>query len=245
MFRSLGALLALILLAGCNDIGSMRRRRDTEGLINLMSDEDPRVRIKAIDALGKVGDSRTAEHLIKALRDPNPYVREHAARNLGCDYHSSLGCELRSTVAPLIDALDDEDAFVRVEAARSLGENPHAEAREPLERIALSDRRWEVKASAVESLGRIGLPESTPVVEALIENGEPQVQLAARHALRRLSTGASPPSNRLPRLDELPDLDDRDEDEAGGPDAGQPASTEPDAAGATPDGGSPASAPPT
>jgi HEAT repeat protein len=187
MFRVVVALLALLPCVGCNDIGSMRSRRDTEGLLKMLSDSDPTVRVRAIDALGKVGDSRTVDALIKSLGDDNAYVREHAARNLGCDYHSTLGCDLTKTVDPLISILDDEDTFVRVEASRSLGENPHPEAREPLEALAKRDSHWEVRREAAISLGRISRPESAPTLEALVRDEDETVRDAARRALRRLA----------------------------------------------------------
>ena len=187
MLRAVGAMVATVLLVGCNDIGSMRRRRDVAGLMTLLSHSDAEIRIKAVDALGYVGDSRAVEPLIKALGDSDHYVREHAARNLGCDYHSSLGCDSSKTIPPLIAILEDDDAFVRVEAARSLGENPQPSSREPLEGLARNDERWEVRHAAVEALGRVSREESIPVLESLLDDEEELVRVATRRALRRLA----------------------------------------------------------
>lgn len=159
-----------------------------EGLIRLLSNPDDHVRIKAVDALGYVGDSRAVRPLIKALHDKNPYVREHAARNLGCDYHSSLGCDTGEVVEPLLEVLDDEDPFVRVEAARSLGEHPLPVSREPLEKLALRDDEWEVRQAAAFALGRVASSKSLPILESLLDDEEEQVAKEARESLRRVTS---------------------------------------------------------
>lgn len=181
-------MLFFILCSGCSDVRSMRRARDVEGLVKLLSDDDPHQRVKAVDALGYVGDSRAIRPLIKVLADEDPYVREHAARNLGCDYHSSLGCDTGLAVEPLIEVLDDSDTFVRVEAVRSLGEHPLPAARVPLERLAKNDQRWEVREAAAFALGRIGSTESLAVLEALADDESEQVAHRARAAIRRISS---------------------------------------------------------
>jgi hypothetical protein len=204
MFRTLA--LSLLLLAfgtGCSDVRSMRRARDVDGLIGLLSDDNPLNRVKAIDALGYVGDSRAIRPLIKALGDDDPYVREHAARYLGCDYHSSLGCDTGEALQPLLDVLDDRDSFVRVEAVRSLGEHPLPAARAPLERLARSDPRWEVRQATAFALGRIGSTQSLPVLEAMLEDESEQVLRTVRGAIRRISStrGANDEGDEERRLD--------------------------------------------
>ena len=190
-----------LFLVGCRDVRSMRRSRDVEGLIHLLSDSDDHVRIKAVDALGYVGDSRAVRPLIKALHDSDPYVREHAARNLGCDYHSSLGCDTGEAVQPLIGVLDDEDPFVRVEAVRSLGEHPLPASRAPIEKLAVSDPRWEVRQAAAFALGRLADTKSRPVLEALLDDRNEQVVKEARESLRRVAAASRPPPDGRPDVD--------------------------------------------
>lgn len=202
MFRAFIALALCLIFVGCEDVRSMRRSRDVEGLIRLLSDPDDHVRIKAVDALGYVGDSRAVGPLIKVLRDENPYVREHAARNLGCDYHSSLGCDVGEAVQPLLDVLDDEDHFVRVEAARSLGEHPLPVSREPLEKLAVRDPQWEVRQAAAFALGRLASEASRPVLEALLDDEEEQVVKEARESLRRVVVANRSHSEERPSSDD-------------------------------------------
>lgn len=231
MFRAYIALaLACSVLIGCEDVRSMRRSRDVEGLIGLLANPDAHVRIKAIDALGYVGDSRAVRPLIKTLRDENPFVREHAARNLGCDYHSSLGCDSGEVVEPLLEVLDDEDPFVRVEAARSLGEHPLPVSREPLEKLAIRDDQWEVRQAAAFALGRVASSKSLPVLESLLDDDEDQVVKEARESLRRVAAANRAPQDaRHPRPSDIEVFDVnpmRDAGQANGD------------GGAEPDGGS-------
>lgn len=191
MSRILMSILALVLIfSGCSDVRSMRRSRDVQGLVKLLENEDPGVRIKAIDALGYVGDTRAVRPLIKVLGDSDPYVREHAARNLGCDDHSPLGCDTDDQIEPLLGLLDDPDPFVRVEAVRSIGEHPLASSREPLEKLVKNETRWEVRHSIAYSLGRIGNEKSVPLLRSLLDDESEQVSKMAEESLRRMSIAA-------------------------------------------------------
>ena len=68
------ALLLLgLTLAACSDVRSMRRSRDVDGLVALLSHDDSHTRVKAVDALGHVGDSRAVAPLIRMLRDADPH----------------------------------------------------------------------------------------------------------------------------------------------------------------------------
>ncbi|MGB9927267.1 MAG: HEAT repeat domain-containing protein [Methanosarcina sp.] len=49
-----------------------------EPLIKLLCDEDPEVRIRAAEALGKIGDKRAIKPLSEALNDENEGVRTFA-----------------------------------------------------------------------------------------------------------------------------------------------------------------------
>jgi HEAT repeat protein len=48
-----------------------------------MSDENPMLRLKAAEALGRLGDTHGVPFLIEALDDPTPSVRREAVRGLG------------------------------------------------------------------------------------------------------------------------------------------------------------------
>jgi HEAT repeat protein len=205
MLRSCGALALLLaglatLTTSCaDDVRSMRRNRDVEGLASLLSSSDDQLRIQVVDALGDLGDSRSVQPLVRALRDRSPYVREHAARFLGCDDRSSLGCSTAEPVPALIELFDDEDEFVRVEAARSVGEHPITGSREPLERLARSDPSPQVRRAAAHALGHIASVASRPVLESLARDGDPRVAEEARASLEAIEVTARAAAARSER----------------------------------------------
>ncbi|KKM15523.1 hypothetical protein LCGC14_1695200, partial [marine sediment metagenome] len=89
-------------------------RSGVDGLGNLLSSSDSRVRRRACAALGKVQGWRAGEFLGKALSDHDASVRASAA------FHMRY---LRSDEFPhaLMDALASEDPRVRIAATASLG----------------------------------------------------------------------------------------------------------------------------
>ncbi len=106
------------------------------------------VRESAAGALGKIGDARAVEPLIKALRDDNEDVCSSAAEALG-----QIG-DARA-VEPLINALRDNKRWVRQHAADALGQIGDARAVEPLINALGDNERW-VCQHAAEALGVIG-----------------------------------------------------------------------------------------
>jgi hypothetical protein len=88
-----------------------------EPLIESFKSEDWKIRGRAAEALGNIGDLRALETLINALvgknKDGNKYVRGRAAEALG-----KLGDE--RAIPPLVAAMDDPYIYVRVKAEESL-----------------------------------------------------------------------------------------------------------------------------
>jgi HEAT repeat protein len=82
-------------------------------LINLLNDPDWKVRYRAAEALGMIGDEKAVNPLIRILSDNKDHVRYIAAKSLGM---------LRAQVArdPLCKCLSDENKYVRAMATSSL-----------------------------------------------------------------------------------------------------------------------------
>jgi len=104
-------------------------------------------RASAIEALGRIGDSRAVEPLIAALKDEDVNVRWPAARALG---------EIKDTraIKPLIAALKDWHSNVRKAAAKALVKigTPAVE----LLIAALRDEDERVRQAAAEALDHLG-----------------------------------------------------------------------------------------
>lgn len=82
---------------------------------SLANTRDARLRWRAAEVLGEIGDRRAVEPLIQAIKDKDPDVRAAAARALGKIRDSKA-------VEPLIAALEDDEPRVQVAAALALGE---------------------------------------------------------------------------------------------------------------------------
>lgn len=91
-------------------------KRKFPEFIKALKDKNYWTRIKAVNILSKIGDTRAIEPLINVLNDKNENweVRKRAIKALG-----ELGGE--EAIKVLTSALSDEDWCVRMEAVRALG----------------------------------------------------------------------------------------------------------------------------
>lgn len=130
-------------------IEGIKKSKRVEDLVKALSSSyDDTERIQATLALGEIGDPKTIEPLILALKDYNSDVREYAAIAL-----EKIGTP---AVEPLIKALFDKNSNIRYKAAEALGEIKDNRARGPLTR-ALMDEDLHVQLKAKEALERLGL----------------------------------------------------------------------------------------
>lgn len=143
------------------------------GLAGAARDQNPRVRLEGIYALGVVGqppiDPVAAGALVGGLRDTQTEIRVAAARVLG-------GLRVSQAGEALIDAVNDPEHVVRAAAMRALGD-----IREPRAVQALAEQfqyyeRGTLADAAFDGLARIGSPASIPLFTE---------QLASRNQLRR------------------------------------------------------------
>ncbi|PXF60835.1 MAG: hypothetical protein C4B59_07555 [Candidatus Methanogaster sp.] len=145
------------------DIDELERRRDVGGLIDALGDEDWKVRERAAETLGGIGDRRAVEPLITTLGDEDIFVCWAATGALG-----EIG-DVRA-VEPLITALGDEDKIVRMYAAFSLGKIGDPRAIPALEN-ATTDYDKDVRKHAKEALDRI---------KSRVEEAEPKIILKSK-----------------------------------------------------------------
>lgn len=118
------------------------------------------IKLVAIDALGKIGDTRAVEPLLKALNSEDRWIRRSAARALE-------GIDDERIIQPMMYHLLEEnemDAEVRRSAARALARMRPLESIEYLAQ-ALKDSSLGVRLEAGYALGRIG----DPAIEVLIK----------------------------------------------------------------------------
>jgi len=156
-----------------------------ESLIAALENESINTRVNAMITLGKIGDARAIEPLIKILKDKilkdeDVTLRETAAMALG-----EIG-NVRA-VEPLIEVLDDANANVRIAAITALGKIGGTRAIEVFMRVLgykapnlYGDRNPEVRKEAAKMLGEI---DDARVVEVLMhvfeEDDDADVRLQA------------------------------------------------------------------
>ena len=170
---------ALDTLAGSGDKAVL------ELAVPLLRDSSARVRRSAVAAVGSLdGASTHMEKLASRLRDGDLEVRLAAARVLGDSKNS--GARNR-----LVPALEDPSVAVRTAAGRALeklGMNPGQQTRALADHevarqlVLLRVEDEQLRASAVEALGRAGQPSLTKKLLPLLKDAAPLVVREAARA---------------------------------------------------------------
>ena len=131
-------------------------------LLPLLQDERPDVRAKAVEALGKLGDTLALGPMLGLLSDRSSRVRAKVAGALG-----NFGDQ--SVVPTLTALLSDRDSAIRQSAARSLG-RLRAPASLPalLKYLQEAREHYEVY-EAIQALGDYGTPAVIDPLLAVVE----------------------------------------------------------------------------
>ncbi|MBT4504277.1 MAG: HEAT repeat domain-containing protein [Gemmatimonadetes bacterium] len=145
----------------------------------LAEDPESQIRVAAAESLANLRDTLAVPHLVTALRDTVPLVRQRALASL--QYLWTQKAE-----KAVLNALEDPDETVRFIAAQMLGVHRTSSARDPLCASLLDTSQW-VRAEAARALGILG---DTTVVENLVhllEDRDGPDHDAARQALHTLT----------------------------------------------------------
>ncbi len=161
-------------------------RHAVPNLVQAMQNgELQRVRSKACEALGKIGDPRTIPHLVQALQDWDRGVREEACKALG-----AIGDP--QAIPHLIQALQDREWRVCHAACAALGAIGDSQAIPLLVQI-LQDTEGRVRRMACEALGRIGDPQATPHLIQALQDEDSMVRRMACKALGEIGDPQATP----------------------------------------------------
>ena len=114
-------------------------------IVSAFDNDDDRLRLAAVHAMGRNADSRWLPHLFEALDDSDARLRYEAAGSLG-------SIEDDEAVPRLASLVEDEDAEVQEAALRALGDIGGADAVAILKRFTQDedDRLREVAEEALE-----------------------------------------------------------------------------------------------
>lgn len=146
-------------------------------LIDLLRDPNPAARHHAAHVLGKIGDARAVEALIRALHDSDDSVVLKVVFALGQIADSRA-------IPALMGVLGHENADVQSTLATVL--EGFGAAAVPALAQALTHQRWPVREQAADILGLIGSKDAEPVLVAALQDVHWQVRFAAVTALGQL-----------------------------------------------------------
>jgi HEAT repeat protein len=182
-----------------------------ESLTQDLADSDERVRVKACDSLGRLGEKANPAALaigVLAVNDKSPFVRQMAAQSLGyiaLHTRETPSANDDALVDLLTKALRDPEANVRLMAAQSIGhfQKNADSATMTLAMVATSDGNAKVRKAAVSSLGTIGRfngPESkkaVPYLTKALSDDDPEIRRLSAYVLSLFGEASLP---ALPKL---------------------------------------------
>ncbi|MFW9996720.1 MAG: HEAT repeat domain-containing protein [Candidatus Odinarchaeota archaeon] len=170
-----------------------------ELLVDIMEDKDEGgdARREAAIAIGKLGDPRAVDTLMKAIMEiESDYIDDRVVKALG-----KVGDP--RAVQPLLKALKDGEQTVRCEAVTAMGRVGGPQVVEPLIR-ALVDEDSDVRGCAAKALGKTGYTRVVkPLLESLTDEDD-CVRSCAATGFNELGGSAVEPLLNL--------LEDKDED---------------------------------
>jgi HEAT repeat protein len=181
-------------------------------------DEDPDVRVHAVQRLGESQSPEAVDSLIAVLDDPSEMVRVQAIRSLGkigdpralpalqekvddplhtvrLQVSMTLGeIQAPTSIPTLMKLLYDPDESTRLAAARSLGKIGTAEAVQGLIEVALLDEAEMVRQHVVRVIGTQHVKEAVPILEDALSAEADKVRAMAAQVLGDLGDASSVPA---------------------------------------------------
>lgn len=166
-------------------------RELVDALLTAVDDDDKKVRVEAIYALGVVAGASgaplpdpAAARLVKALDHYDPAIRVAAARVCG-------RVKVRAAADALMKAVNDSSPAVRYASMRALGEMREARAVQALTEQFTFYGKGEGAWSALDALARIANPSSVPLFRSRLEDKDPNLRRAAVEGLARAGDAAT------------------------------------------------------
>ena len=158
----------------CKAIDRVDKHKDlrmAQALLPLLGDEHPRVRYRAMRALGRCKEEVAGFVASKGLKHSDARVRQGSAESLGW-------MKVRQTVPALLEALGDSQGDVRAEACSALGwiRDDSATAR-LLD--TLKDREGKVQANVLEAVVKLEPAKAKPILAEATAHPDYRVRMEA------------------------------------------------------------------
>lgn len=169
---------------GAELCGELRLSHAVSSLARALDHRDQRVRRAAAYAFGRIGTLEAAEHFRRAIRDREPEVRRHALAGL----QGSSASPMVALIATLLER--DSSIDVRREVLYALGRIGTSDAAELLATAAapggklFGRKKVVLRVAATEALGLVRGGGSEAALAKLATDDVPEVQAAAKRALR-------------------------------------------------------------
>lgn len=161
---------------GADMIGQSRNAKGAPALLGALSDDSPRVRQAAADALGLLAWREASPKLCDLLlKDKDASVRQQAASSLSLIMDQGAG-------PSLVKALDDSEPSVRYAALHTISVLRYAPAEDRVREL-LGSGDSTLRRSAIAALGRLQSKKSGPAIAAALDDADPLVTAEAIKAI--------------------------------------------------------------
>jgi HEAT repeat protein len=161
---------------GADMIGQSRDPKGAAALMSALSDDSPRVRQAAADALGLLAWREASPKLCDLLlKDKDASVRQQAASSLSLIMDQGAG-------PSLIKALGDSEPSVRYAALHTISVLRYAPAEDQVREL-LEAGDSTLRRSAIAALGRLQSKKSGPAIVAALKDADPLVIAEAIKAI--------------------------------------------------------------
>ena len=149
------------------------------------TEDDERVRARAIEALGALSGEET-DNLIESI-----YHEDSMWLKIGAV--DAMGRSCNDAWLPLVlRELENRAPEMRHAAAFAAGEIGESRAIEPLKIAAIQDPDREVRLAAVRALGEIGGPRARVALQAVLYEGHDDLRDAVREAMTEIAFADNP-----------------------------------------------------
>ncbi len=160
-------------------IEELKDEEDIEGLIELLEENEIRIREETVKALGMIGAEEALPHLLDRLREDHAStVRANAA--LALSNFESEECK-----TALKEAAEDEDWEVRHDSAIAMGNFRDDGVEEKLCSL-IEDKEIEVRKKAIDSLGEVGDEDMISEIEKYLDDED--LKKNAARAISKIGT---------------------------------------------------------
>ncbi len=164
-------------------LGRFGRKEAIEELVKpkIFRSSTANIRWAAVSAVGKLGDYKVIDHLLKAVEDSEWIVRTQAAAEVKTkvqDIIDRRDARLARILIHMLSLENEEIVDLAVDGFKELGLECL-----PLIHDALNNSSPTIRSNAARALGKLQSPQSVPHLLGLLEDDEWRVRASAAEAL--------------------------------------------------------------